>query len=218
MSNRDGIILNFIAFLFLRKVFSLSKPRNFYQKMFDSGFWLGILFLLEPPSIIFGLLIFVSIGLFHKLTLRTVLIPLIGLLAPLICYLIYQYHLNITDAHDRLVFWYSEYDFKIYNTPSIIFSSIFLGSLIMISVIFKMVNLFSVSILYRKNWMLTILNFLLAAIFFTIKNSHENFEVMILFFPTSILITSWLEMLKSTLQKDFLILSLLLGSVIFFII
>lgn len=218
MSNSDGIVLNFILILFLRKVFSFSKSGNFYKKMVDSGFWLGIFFLIEPPSVIFGLLIFVSVWLFDKLTLRAFLIPLTGFLVPLICYATYHYHSNTTNELVRLFSWYSKYDFKIYDTPSVLFSFIFLGSLTVISIIFKLTNFFSTNPIYRKNWMLVALNGLLAGIFFTIKDNHQDFEVMILFFSISILITNWLERFKGAFQKDLLILLLLIGSVISFAI
>ena len=85
--DRNAIIFNLLVIVFLRKIFSLSSPNILYKKMIDSGFWLGILFLVEPTSVVFGILIFLAIGLFQKLTLRTFLIPVIGFLVPVFIYL-----------------------------------------------------------------------------------------------------------------------------------
>ena len=44
MSNRNEVFLNVLLLVFLRRVYSIRSGKDVYKKIFDSGFWLGILF------------------------------------------------------------------------------------------------------------------------------------------------------------------------------
>ena len=75
--------------LLLRKIYSLQSPKKILQKLFDSGFWLGILFILEPFSAVFVILIYAAIFLHQKPIVNNLIVPIIGFLTPLIIYCTY---------------------------------------------------------------------------------------------------------------------------------
>ena len=116
MSNRNEVFLNVLLLVFLRRVYSIRSGKDVYKKIFDSGFWLGILFLLAPTTVIFGILMFLSIGLFQKINIRTLLIPCLGFLAPIFCYATYCFWFDHTEEFTTLFLWYADYDFELYTT------------------------------------------------------------------------------------------------------
>lgn len=96
---------NFTLLLFLRKVYSLQSSNKLLKKTFDAGLWLGVTFLLQPTCILFFVILYISIILHQKLTLRTLLIPKLGFLTPLL--LFYTYHLwyNSLASFYKLFSW-----------------------------------------------------------------------------------------------------------------
>ena len=55
------VIEYLLLFLFFRRVYSLRTLKFVYQKLFDSGLWLGILFLISPLYLLYLILLYVAI-------------------------------------------------------------------------------------------------------------------------------------------------------------
>lgn len=211
MLDRTEVIFNLGVLIFLRKIYSFRTAKEMYKKIFDSGFWLGILFLMEPRTAIFGILVIVSIVVFQKITMRKFLISLVGFIVPVFCYFTYCFWDNSTAKFEKLFIWYSDYNFEIYNTNSFIIPLVILGVFTLISIILKTPKVFSISGSYRKYWILIILNLLVAMTVILTQNKHKSTKVMLLFFPMSIILANWLEGIKTPFYKN-LFLALFIGS------
>ena len=85
------LILLLIHLLFLRKIYSLRSPKKVLKKLFDCGFWLSILCILEPFSIVFYSLLLASTFLQQKITAHTLITPILGFITPLILYFTYLF-------------------------------------------------------------------------------------------------------------------------------
>jgi hypothetical protein len=218
MSNRNEVFLNVLLLVFLRRVYSLRSGKDVYKKIFDSGFWLGILFLLAPTTVIFGILMFLSIGLFQKINIRTLLIPCLGFLVPIFCYATYCFWFDHTEEFTTLFLWYADYDFELYTTKPILFSSLLLGAFTIISIVLKTPKVLSISGSYRKYWILIIFNLIIAITVLIIQKTHDGSQIILLFFPVSIIITNWLESIKKPFLKNIFIALLLITPVIIFIV
>ena len=143
--NVTTIFLNLLLLIFLRRVFSLRSNKDVYKKIFDCGFWLGILFLLDSTTVIFGVLIFLSVGMFQKLTVRTLLIPVVGFVTPVFCYFSYCLWEGDTSEFSNLFLWYSNYNFEVYTANKFLFSTLFLGIGSLISIVIKTPKVFLIS-------------------------------------------------------------------------
>ena len=216
--NVTTIFLNLLLLIFLRRVFSLRSNKDVYKKIFDCGFWLGILFLLDSTTVIFGVLIFLSVGMFQKLTIRTLLIPVVGFVTPVFCYFSYCLWEGDTSEFSNLFLWYSNYNFEVYAANKFLFSTLFLGIGSLISIIIKTPKVFLISGDYRKYWILIIFNFFLAITVFLIQNTHQTNKVLLLFFPASVIITNWLESIERGFVKNIFIIVLIATPVILFIV
>lgn len=218
MLGREQILLNLVLLIFLRRVYSLRSSKNSYKKILDAGFWLGFLFLVEPTSVLFGLLIFIAVSLFQKLNARTFLIPFVGFLIPVFCYFTYCFWFDKTAEFTQLFLWYSEYNYENYITSPIMYSLIFLGIITISSIIIKTPKVLLISGNYRKYWTLIIFNFLIATLIITIQKTHTSEELILLFFPVSIIITNWLEDIQKPLFKNLILWLFLVSPLIIFII
>ena len=202
MSSRDELFLNILVLIYLRRVYSLRSGKDFYKKIFDSGFWLGVLFILAPKTVLFGILLFLSVWLFQKINFRTFLIPCLGFLSPVVCYVTYCFWFNQTDEFMASFFWYANYDFDLFRDRSILISSIVLGILLIISILIKTPKVISISGSYRKYWILIIFNLLIAITVLVIQNTLNESQLLLLFFPISVILTNWLESIKTPLYKN----------------
>ena len=200
--DRNEVFLNLIVLFFLRKIYSFRSAKEMHKKIFDSGFWLGILFLIAPTSVLYGLLILVSLILFQKINVKRILISLIGFISPVFCYFGYCFWNDQTVAFNKLFWWYSDYNFEIYTTPQILIPSLFLLVFITISIVFKTQKALSISGNDRKYWILVFLNFLVALTCFFIQENYKITALIGLFFPMSVILTNWLEALQNSFYKN----------------
>lgn len=216
--DRQELMVNVILLIMLRRIYSLRTPKSVVKKMFDSGFWLSIVFILEPFTLVFGLLIYSSIGLFQKLNFRTALIPLVGFLAPLMCYFSYCFYMDEVNSFLQLFAWYTDYDFSFYRSQKVLIPLIFVGIMTVISILFKTPKVFLISGNYRKFWSLVILNLLVSIGFVALTKDRNGAELMTVFFPVAVILTNGIESFSKTFFQDVILGILALIPIVLFII
>ena len=218
MSSRHELFLNILVLIYLRRVYSLRSGKDLYKKIFDSGFWLGVLFLIAPKTVLFGILLFLSIWLFQKINFRTLLIPCLGFLAPLICFATYCFWFDQTEEFIASFFWYANYNFELFTDSSIFIPTIVLGTLVLISILVKTPKVISISGNYRNYWILILFNLFIAITILLIQNTLNESQLILLFFPISVILTNWLESIQKPFLKNIFIAALLCTPIILFII
>lgn len=73
-----------------RRLYSIHTKKQLLSKLFDSGFYIGIAFLLYPQTIFYLLLIYASYFIYIKIIDKNLLLPIIGFLTPV--FVVYTYH------------------------------------------------------------------------------------------------------------------------------
>lgn len=211
--NYRSLILVIIYFLFLRKTYSLRTSKQIIQKLFDSGLWLGVLFMLEPFSILFIILIFTGILVHQKITIHTLFAPIIGFVTPLFLFFTYYFWFDKTEVFTQLFDFNINFGFHFYGSPKYtwLISGIFIVSII--SIIFKSIEIIAVSNTFRKSWTLLIVNFfvgILFLLFLPIKNGSEIFFIL---FPVSVIIANGIELITKTIIKNLVLYAFLFGCI-----
>jgi hypothetical protein len=84
--------------------------------------------------------------------------------------------------------------------------------------VLKTPKVLSISGSYRKYWILIIFNLIIAITVLIIQKTHDGSQIILLFFPVSIIITNWLESIKKPFLKNIFIALLLITPVIIFIV
>ena len=209
----QNLILAIIYLLFLRKMYSLRTSKNVLQKLFDSGFWLGVLFILEPLSFLFLVIIFIGVYVHQKITMHTLFAPIIGFVCPLFLYFSYLFWIDKTEVFTALFNYNFNIDLQFYNTPKyiILFTSIFAVSLF--SIVIKSIATIAVNNTFRKSWYLLIANFLVVALFLLLLPVRNGSELVFVIIPVSIIIANGIELIKKTFIKNIVLYSFLFGAI-----
>lgn len=215
--DQESLVFNVLFLVFLRKVFSFRTSKSFFEKLFDSGFWLAILFILEPFSLLFGVLIYLSISLFQKINYQTLLIPFLGFIVPLILYFTYCYWFEMLGDFYALFYWYSSYSVMPYIADPFRIPLIFIGSLSVLAFVFKTPKVFLIRGNYRKYWIIVSVTFLLALSYIVLKNNKNGSELLIVFFPVSIMIANGIESIGKKFIKETVLLLFLVVPILLFI-
>jgi hypothetical protein len=210
-----GVILFYLHLLFLRKTYSIQSSKTLFQKLFDAGFWLGILFILEPFSIVYFVLLYASIYIYKRITLRSLLIPIIGFVSPLILYFTYLFWYDNVEEFQQCFYFFTSYNLSIYAQNHFLIPLILMGFFTITAILLKTPKALSVKNTFRKSWLLIIFNLLIASIFIILLPEKEGVELLFILFPMSIIVANGLEMIPKNSIKDLVLILLLLCSFIF---
>ncbi len=211
------LILLLIHLLFLRKIYSLRSPKKVIQKLFDSGFWLGVLFILEPFSILFFILLVASILLQQKITVQNLVSPFVGFIAPLIIYFAYLFWIDANDSFSQLFYLNAINNLFIYTEDYTIWVFGTLLLLTVFSILIKSPKALSVNNSFKKSWVLLITNLIVAVFFALIITEKNGSEVLFLTIPASVIIANGLEIIQKKIVKDVLWSVLIIGAILTFL-
>jgi len=203
---------NLTLLLFLRKTYSLQSSKQTYKKLFDSGFWLGISFILEPFSIVFGMLLYIAVYLHKQHSFQKIIIPFVGFFTPLFLFFTYCFWYDTTPLFFNLFDWYTYYDLAIYLQPNYLITIIFLLLFVLASIFIKTPKALAVKNNFRRSWILLLYNFIIAAFFITTIKVKNGSEMLFLLFPSAIIIANLIEVFEHKWFSDALIIILLLFS------
>jgi hypothetical protein len=198
-----------VLLLLFRRVYSLRTKKSIYQKLFDSGLWLGLLFLLSPVNILYVILIYSAIFLYTEATVRTVCIPVLGFISPLILFFTYHF------VNDTAEVFYKIFDINVsisYSFYNLLTYKLLLGVfgiLTLTSVLLKSSDIFSVSNTFKKSWGLLIIHFFIAVFYILLIENENGFELFSLLIPSTIIIANWLQSVKKKLLIDAVLMLLL---------
>lgn len=216
--DRSVLLQHVLLLIFLRRVYSMRSAKNHYSKLFDTGFWLGIFFLFEPFSVIFFVLIYTANSVFQKTSWRTILIPLIGFLMPLFCFYSFLFWNGNTDSFLSDFPWQIDLNISLYLQSGYKIPIILIGIITIFSYIVKTPKVLRISGDYRKYWTMVSVNLICAGGFILLISPKTGAEIQFLFFPTSIVITNWIESVKSKLIKELAIIAGLVLPIILLLI
>jgi hypothetical protein len=210
------LTLLLVYLFFLRKTYSLGSSKKVIQKLFDSGFWLGILCILEPFSLLFSILIFAAILLHQKITIHTLITPVIGFASPLISYFAYLFYTNSIKEFTQLFYFDDINNTSIYAKDYTIWIFGVLFFLTTLSIFLKSPKALSVNNSFKKNWILLIINLIIATIFALTINEENGSEIIFLLAPSSIIIANGFEVIQKKVLKNILFGLLLIGTIVTF--
>lgn len=209
---------NLTVLLFLRKVYSLQTSKNTLHKIFDGGLWLGISFLIEPLTALFGFLLYASIYLHQRYTYQTLLTPLIGFFSPVFLYFTYCFWYDKTATFNKLFNWSIDCNFEFYLTNKYLPPIIFIGFCTIFALFLKTPKTLAVKNKFRKNWILILIHLVSATILIAFINNRKISELLFLFFPTAVVLTNGLEMIKKKLLTDIILILFLALSFVSFLL
>ncbi|WP_298779205.1 DUF6427 family protein [uncultured Polaribacter sp.] len=196
------LILCILNLLFLRKIYSLHSNKVITSKLFDSGFWLGISFIIEPFTVLFFVLLLAAIYMHQKVTIYTILVPLTGFLAPLMVYFSYLFWNDKTTEFTSLFLPNTNFDISSLTETKYLWFILGILVLSFISVFFKSPKTFSVSNSFRNSWILLLINLFISIIYILFSPENKVAELIFILFPTSVIIANGIELINKKLIKN----------------
>ena len=207
------LILLLVYLFFLRKIYSLRSSKKVIQKLFDSGFWLGILCILEPFSLLFSILIFAAILLHQKITIHTLVTPILGFITPLISYFAYLLWKNSIEEFTQLFYFDVINNISIYSKDYTFWIFGVIVLLTISSIILKSPKALSVNNSFKKNWILLIVNTIITAVFALLIIEKDGSEIVFSLVPSSIIIANGFEVIQKNVLKNILFGFLLIATI-----
>lgn len=207
------IFSNLILLLSFRKIYSLRSGINTQAKLFDAAFWIGISTLIFSWSIFYLLLIYIGILMYQKVSLKNLLIPIIGLITPIFLYFIYNfYYDNLTGFYNRFNYEFN-WNFEAYNSIRFVVPIVFFAAILCWSIIAVTPKIVSVSNRLKFSWIVFLCQLLISIIIVFVSPIKNGAELFYLAFPTSIIITNFLQKNKSIILKNLILYLFLIISV-----
>ncbi len=184
---------NLILLFVLRRSFSLKLKKNLFKKVFDSGILIGVSFIIEPLSIFFIIISLTAIYLHQQLTLRLLLISIVGFLIPLfLCFTYYFWFDKINDFYQLI--WRDniglDFVFPQENKIFILLIVVF----VLTSILIKTSKVISINDSFRNNWLLLILNFVISFSIILLTENKNGSELFYIIFPSAIIIANGIEL------------------------
>jgi hypothetical protein len=213
------LVKYFVLFLFLRRIYSLRTLKSVYEKLFDSGLWLGVLLLISPEYVLYLFLLFIAVLLFIKVTFRTIVIPVLGFLTPIFLFFTYNFYVDTLDNFYQLFDIEFSLDFNSYNSSFYTVSLVAFGLVTFISILLRSGRIFSVSNRFKRSWSLLLLHLLVALCSLFLIDAKDGTELIAILIPSTILIANWVQSVERKLiVNTILLLFLAISFVIHFIV
>jgi hypothetical protein len=210
----NTLILGIVYLLFTRKLYSLRSPKNILEKLFDCSFWLGTLFILEPYTLLFFILIYAACYLHNKITIHTLTAPILGFIIPLILYFTYFFWFDKPEEFTSLFDFKINFDLNFYAETKYFWWIISLFFLTVFAIFLKSIKVLSVKNTFRKSWILLILNFAVLIVFQLFLPQKRLAELVFILFPVSVILANGIEMIQKKLIKNIILFLFLIGSII----
>ena len=218
MEMNNIFIAHFLLLFSFRRIYSVRTFKSVNQKLFDSGFWIGIAMLFFSWSAVFIILVFATAMVHKKNTTRSFLISIVGFITPLFLAFTYFFMTDdIESFYQKLTFVYS-FDFDNYIELSMLIPIAVLGVLTIISLGMVSIKSASLSNDFKQSWLLIIIHFLCAGFILLMAPSKNGSEIVFLFFPMAIMITNYLQLLSRNIFKEVVVYALLIVSLCAYIL
>ena len=216
MNNLDLIISNFFIILALRRLISLQSPKSLKEKIFDASLWIFVASLFHFWSILFVILVFISI-LFHTARdYRTWFLPFIAFFASSMIFILIDLVFDKNIISDLIE--NTSRDFQInYFTNN--YQNIALSLFATISLYFTFYVVFTISnrpIILHSSYKKILAAFFIGIAVFLISPNKSNDILIFTFAPLAFMITLFTETPQSKLKREISVSIIILSSLFAF--
>ena len=216
LNNANLIIANFFILLAIRRLVSMQSLKAAKEKIFDASFWIFVATLFHFWSILFILLVFISIIFHVARDYRNWFLPIIALVSVAIVSLVFA---SIFDIDSLAFFSYSmQTNFKIdyftNNYQNVAFAIYATIALFFILTMFA--TLSSKPQILHSSYKKIIASFFIGVLVFLISAEKSNDLLLFTIAPLSILVTTDIEIPQVKLNQELIFYALVICSMFTF--
>ncbi|SNR56716.1 hypothetical protein SAMN06265371_105220 [Lutibacter agarilyticus] len=213
MFANDIIISTILLLLGFRKIYSLKSGLKTKLKLYDASFWFGVAALVYCWSILYVVLIYVTLIIYHRITIKNFIIPLIGLATPIFIYFTYCFYFDNLEQFYNC--WLFRSNFKYYNYNDfrlLIPIAVTLATVIWsILVLTPKVSVSGINV--RRAWRVVLNHLIISAIIIAFSPKKDGSEMLFMVFPVSVVVTNFLRVSTSENFKNLILYLFLLISI-----
>ncbi|AOW08692.1 DUF6427 family protein [Flavobacterium gilvum] len=216
LNNSNLILSNFFVLLAIRRLVSLQSLKETKEKLFDASLWIFVAALFQFWSILYILLVFISVIFHVSRDYRNWVIPFIALFAVTIlfvsCSLILDFHSiaflqktsKISLSLDYFTNNYQNAAFSIYATVALFF------------LVSMVSTLSSRPLVLLSSYKKVIASFFIGILVFVLSANKSNELLVFTFAPLAIMATAHIEISKPQLKEEIVLFVLMACSVFTF--
>ncbi|MEL0455256.1 DUF6427 family protein [Flavobacteriaceae bacterium SZ-1-7] len=208
--NSDILLSNFFILLGLRRIVSIRSQRDVKKKLFDAAFWVAVASLFYFWSILFFILIILSLVLYSDKNIRHWILPFLGLTTVFVIsvgasIVLYDSFFGIFNTSFQI-----SYDFSSYNSAKYLIAITMLISFGIWSSIFYLQNIKKKKKAFRASYKTVILAAVLAFLIVLLVPEKTGSEFLFLFAPLAIIITNYIEIIQEKWFKEIFVSALII--------
>ncbi|MBX9807035.1 MAG: hypothetical protein K2X95_04485 [Flavobacteriaceae bacterium] len=216
LNNSNLIVSNFFILLALRRLISLQSLKASKEKIFDASLWVFVAALFHFWSILYIVLVFISIIFHVSRDYRNWVLPFIAFFAVGIVFVAFSitFHISLIEfinSHATINF---ELDYFTNNYQNAAFS-IYL-TIALFFVISMLVTLSNKPLLLHSSFKKIIASFFIGIIIFAISSNKSNDLLLFTFAPLAVMASSHIEMKQIQLKQEMVLAVLILCSLFAF--
>ncbi|WP_298499183.1 DUF6427 family protein [uncultured Algibacter sp.] len=201
-SNSNIILSNFFVLLGLRRIVSLRSLNNTKKKLFDAAFWIAIAAIFYFWSILFFVLIVLSLVLYTDNNIRHWIIPFLGVTTVFIitsCFslVVYDNFLGVFNQSTKI-----SYDFSNYNSIQYLIAITLLISFGIWSSMFYLKNIKKKKKAFRASFKTIIIAAIIGFLIVIQAPDKNGSEFLFLFAPLAIIIANYIEVIQEKWFKE----------------
>lgn len=199
----------FFVLLALRRIYSIQTKKQLLLKLFDSGFYIGIAFLLYPPSGLFLFLVIASYSIYIHVVSKDILLTIIGFFTPIYILYIYFFLSDNLYAFKSITELNINFDYRFF-TNSILYIPLFIVLFLSFTGMMKMFyNGHLLGVRWQNSHKLVVFHLLIGIVISLINSASINRNLLYLFFPIAILIGNMVFLSEKKWIKEFILFMLL---------
>ena len=208
----------FFLLLALRRILSISSQKNIEKKILDASIWITIAALFYFWSILFFIILFISIIQLTSTNYKLVFIPFVGFTSVIMLTSVYHTMVNndiwsFLDYKDQISF-----DFSPYYSLKIIIPSIFILLSGIFAFVYKSITISKTPLKEKSTYWILFFFLLIGIILIVLKNNKNGSELLFLLVPISIFTANFIESIdKKWISELFLWFAFILPFALFFL-
>ncbi|MFV8324742.1 DUF6427 family protein [Flavobacterium sp. ZS1P14] len=216
LDNANLIIANFFILLALRRLISLQSLKASKEKIFDASLWIFLATLFHFWSIIFIVLVFISIIFHVSRDYRNWFLPFIAFFTAGIMFLLYAavFNVNVIEYITRSVTTDFSIDYFTNNYQNAAFS--IYATIALFFVVSMFATLSNRPQLLHVSFKKIIASFFIGIVIFLISSNKSNDLLMFTFAPLAIMATSHIEIVQLKLKQEIVLFVFILCSLFAF--
>ncbi len=197
-----------------RHIYSLRTLKNIKLKLLDSSFFVGIAFLIYPPTILYLLLIYVGYFVFIRIYDKNLFIPLIGFIIPVFLSYTYYYVFDNVSDFKGLIEINLGFNSNFFSQYYFVIPIIFLVLMILFSFINILLNESYFERQGKRNIKVVVAHLIISIIVIGVNLNDIAYSIQFILLPSAVLIGNYLFLIKKNWLKESLLWLIFMMSIV----